>query len=128
MTTPKLSSGMARLPSKEMLDRNTTSVGYIMKAKAYHRTTPKPSSGGVRTAKQGLAKGQFNLGVSYVNGRGVRRDRSLAHVWFSVSAANGHERGVTARNELETRLTPAELMKARVIFRQCWKKPASCPE
>ena len=57
MTTPKLSSDMARLPSKEMLDRNTTSVGYIMKAKAYHRTTPKPSSGGVRPLSRVWPKG-----------------------------------------------------------------------
>ena len=87
-----------------------------------------------KAARQGLAEGQYNLGVSYVDGRGVGYgtglwlDQSLAYVWFSVAAANGYEKAAPARDEVGERLSQAELNKARVISKRCWKKPVNCPE
>jgi hypothetical protein len=42
-----------------------------------------------RAADQGLAGGQFNLGVLYGNGQGVPKDFVQAYLWFSLAAKQG---------------------------------------
>ena len=41
-------------------------------------------------AEQGDAEAQFNLGVRYDNGRGVRQDDSEAVRWYRLAADQGH--------------------------------------
>ena len=42
------------------------------------------------SAKQGDAKGMYNLGVLYLQGKGVKEDRQLAFDWFRKSADKGN--------------------------------------
>ena len=43
----------------------------------------------LQAAAQGNAAAQFNLGVMYANGRGVRQDDAEAVKWFRQAAAQG---------------------------------------
>ena len=43
----------------------------------------------LQAAAQGNAAAQFNLGVMYENGRGVRRDDAEAVKWYRQAAAQG---------------------------------------
>jgi uncharacterized protein len=42
-----------------------------------------------RAADRGVAAAQFNLGVMYAHALGVPQDYVLAHMWFSLAAAQG---------------------------------------
>jgi len=44
-----------------------------------------------RSAEQGHAGGQNNLGRMYETGRGVRRDRVEAVRWYRLAAQQGNE-------------------------------------
>ena len=44
-----------------------------------------------KTAAQGDAAAQYNLGSLYENGQGVTRDISKAREWFEKAAAQGDE-------------------------------------
>ena len=41
-------------------------------------------------AEQGSAEAQFNLGIMYANGEGVRKDNKAALEWFTLAAEQGH--------------------------------------
>jgi len=43
-------------------------------------------------ANQGIARAQYNLGVLYVNGEGVRQDKVKAREWYEQAAVQGHVR------------------------------------
>jgi len=45
-----------------------------------------------KSADQGCAKAQHDLGVCYENGFGVPRDETEAAAWFSKAAAQGDRR------------------------------------
>jgi TPR repeat protein len=70
-----------------------------------------------KAAEAGYAIAQFNLGIMYYRGRGVRRDYVLAYVWFNVSAAQSSS--AVARQNVARRMTPAQLTQAQKISLQC---------
>ena len=43
-------------------------------------------------AEQGHSKAQYNLGLLYYNGRGVRKDYKEAVKWYRRSAEQGHSK------------------------------------
>ena len=43
-----------------------------------------------KAAEQGNAIAQFNLGVMYSNGEGVKRDQTEAAKWYRLAAAQGN--------------------------------------
>ena len=57
----------------------------------------------------------------YVKGQGVPQNYVLAHMWFSLSAA---EQGMIAaratRNDAEQNMTPAQIAEAQKLARE-WK-------
>ncbi len=72
-------------------------------------------------AERGDARAQFRLGVMYTRGEGVPQDDVLAHMWFNLSAAQGHEGARKFRdNLLAERMTPAQLADAQRLARE-WK-------
>ena len=78
-----------------------------------------------RFAEQGAAPAQFNLGVLYDRGRGVRRDFVRAHKWYSLaaslfSAAEKRTRAEQARDRTAAHLTSVELALAQRLARQ-WR-------
>ena len=44
-------------------------------------------------AEQGNASAQFNLGVMYAKGQGVRQDKGQAKEWFGKACDNGYQDG-----------------------------------
>ena len=54
-------------------------------------------------AKQGDAEAQFNLGVMYANGHGVRQDYKKAKEYFGLSCDSGFQLGCDAYRELNER-------------------------
>ncbi|MDB9751773.1 SEL1-like repeat protein [Gammaproteobacteria bacterium] len=51
-----------------------------------------------KSAEQGDADAQNNLGVMYLNGDGTPQDHVMAHMLWNIAAANGHENAKTNRD------------------------------
>ena len=70
-----------------------------------------------KAAEQGHADAQFNLGLMYANGEGVPQDNVEAHMWLNLATSRltgeQRERPVTVRDDLATRMTPADLSEAQ---------------
>ena len=78
-----------------------------------------------RAAEHGHAVAKLFLGVMYVEGRGVPQDYVRAHMWFSLSAAQGEQRAVKTLEMAERRMTPAQINEAKKLAHD-WK-PATQP-
>ena len=70
-------------------------------------------------AEQGNAVAQSNLGVVYALGEGVRKDFTIADMWFVIAARNGDGSGAAARDMLALELTDAAIAKAQEMARVC---------
>ena len=46
-----------------------------------------------KSAIQGYAKAQYNLGAVYGNGEGVRQDKKRAKEWFGKACDGGDQKG-----------------------------------
>ena len=51
-----------------------------------------------KSAQQGDADAQYNLGVMYHNGDGVEKDYVTAYKWWTLAAEQGHEEAREARD------------------------------
>lgn len=74
-----------------------------------------------KAAAQGLASAQTYLAGMYYNGEGVSRDVVLAYVWANLSAAQADKLGITRRDWIEERLTPAQRAEGQRLASD-WKK------
>src|SRR5208283_2880442 len=73
-------------------------------------------------AERGDAYAQYNLGVLYTKGRGVRQDLVQAHMWFSLAAAHGLQESQQDRDDIEKMMTPSKIAEAQRLestFRPC---------
>jgi uncharacterized protein len=79
----------------------------------------------VSAADQGDANAQFHLGNMYENGLGVPKDLVLAHMHYSLAAAlqDGYKYPVKRRNDLEQRMSPAQIAEAQTLVRAWKPKP-----
>lgn len=66
-------------------------------------------------AERGYPGYQNIVAGMHEEGRGVPRDRVLAHVWYSLSAAQGDREGIAERARLEKELTSDELTRSRQL-------------
>ena len=71
-------------------------------------------------ADQGFAFAQYNLGYMYSQGEGVPQNDVMAYVWFSVSAAQGHEIARESRDIVSKRLTAQQRAKGQEIATRCF--------
>ena len=71
-----------------------------------------------KTAKQGFAQSQYNLGVLYDNGHGVLQDYIRADMRFNIAAANGDEEGREKRDALAKEMTSDQLSEAQKMARE----------
>ena len=78
-----------------------------------------------RAAEQGHPVAELYLEVMYAEGRGVPQDYVLAHMWFSLAAAQGEQRADQVLAMAEQRMTPAQIAEAQKLARD-WK-PATQP-
>lgn len=66
-----------------------------------------------RAADHGMPDSQFNLAVLYSRGLGTALDLKKAYVWFAVAAANRDADAAKKRDEVGSRLAPADLARAK---------------
>ncbi|MFN4872544.1 MAG: sel1 repeat family protein, partial [Akkermansiaceae bacterium] len=64
---------------------------------------------------------QYNLGIIYLNGRGVPKDMSIAYMWFNICAAKDNN-AEDARNILEENMTPEQIAEAQKMSREWVEK------
>ena len=70
-------------------------------------------------SEQGNASAQYALGSMYADGVGVIQDTFIAHMWFNISGANGHELGSAGRSLIEQRMTLEQIAEAQALARRC---------
>jgi uncharacterized protein len=74
-------------------------------------------------AEQGNASAQSSLGLMYAQGRGLSQDLVRAHMWSSlaVSKLSGDDAQQVAkrRDTIQKGLSPAQLVRAQEMARQC---------
>lgn len=74
-------------------------------------------------AGQGHAGAQNALAQMYAKGHGVPQDSVRAHLWYSVavesSTAGSKDELMKDRDNLASRMTPAQIQKADVLATQC---------
>ncbi|MEM7463118.1 MAG: hypothetical protein AAF362_10605 [Pseudomonadota bacterium] len=82
-----------------------------------------------KAAEQGYAKAQFELGVSYAEGQGLKQDNVRAFMWLSLAAAQGHENATLVRVKLKRRMTAQQIDDGYQMMRE-WKRyfPSKSPK
>ena len=96
---------------------------------AQGRGVPQDDAEAVRwhhqAAEQGHALAQAKLGAMYAMGRGVPQDYVQAHKWFNLAASRlssseqeSRNRAVQARNEVVSKMTPAQIAEAQRLMRE----------
>jgi TPR repeat protein len=70
-----------------------------------------------KSAVQGDAESQYELGMLYVSGTGVPRDIVLGHHWLNIAGAKGKEAGRNAAVKLEREMTPEQKSESTKMTR-----------
>lgn len=71
-----------------------------------------------QTASLGHSKSQFNLGVQYLRGQGVKQNKLTAYAYFSLALDNGFMMAKQARKSVAKRLSESELVQAKTQVRE----------
>ena len=71
-----------------------------------------------KAAEQGNARAQNSLGFMYDKGRGVPRNTNIAHMWYSLAAAQGDEQAAGNRDIVAEKMTTAEIAEAQLRARE----------
>lgn len=59
------------------------------------------------------AEAFYELGIVYAAGRGVPADLVLAHKWFNIAVARGHQEAAARRAELAAEMSRDEIATAQ---------------
>ena len=73
-------------------------------------------------AEQGVAVAQYNLGVMYATGKGVKQDNIYAHMWWNIAASQENKDAIKNRFIVALKMTPSQLEKAKELAQECVKK------
>jgi TPR repeat protein len=73
-------------------------------------------------AQKGNAFSQLKLGTFYIEGKGISRNLTYAHMWLNLSGAQGNYRAIKKRILLQQKLSISELKKARLLAKDCLQK------
>lgn len=83
-----------------------------------------------KAAEQGNARAQRTLGSMYYLGQGVPQDYVQAHKWYNLAAASFPEAETLSRNlavynrdEVASKMTPAQIAEAQKLAREWKPKP-----
>jgi uncharacterized protein len=71
-------------------------------------------------AESGVVVAQYYLGMMHANGQGITGDYVLAHMWYNLSALQGHEGARSQINLLEKRMSPQQIEQAQEMVSD-WK-------
>jgi hypothetical protein len=66
-----------------------------------------------KASDQRLPDAFVNLGICYVDGRGVPRDKIIAYIYFDVAAAQGDAYAPQIREFLQKQMTPREISEGQ---------------
>ncbi|MBZ6078611.1 SEL1-like repeat protein [Microvirga puerhi] len=77
-------------------------------------------------AQAGVRDSQFNIGVLYARGVGARKDPAKAFQWFALAAAQGDAEAAKKRDEMASRLSPADLATAKTMVEK-WRPRSTDP-
>jgi TPR repeat protein len=69
-------------------------------------------------AEQGDASGQYELGLSYQNGRGVEIDLPRGYGWFQLAADQGNEPAKKEATALAALMSPSESEAANRFYQE----------
>ena len=75
-----------------------------------------------KAAEQGYAAAQSNLGLMYLDGRGVNPDYVNAQMWFNVTITQGYDKAHLNRVSVERKMKAADISKAQELARDCVNK------
>jgi len=64
---------------------------------------------------------QYMVGFMYLNAQGTERDEVEALAWYRLAAERGERALEKSRNDLVARLTPQQVAKSDVRFRELWR-------
>ncbi len=73
-------------------------------------------------AEQGDASAQYNLGVMYLEGLGVKQDSVEAYAWIRTAAAQGKRGTLEIRQALLREMTPSQADRAIELAREYREK------
>ncbi len=76
----------------------------------------------LKAAEQGNALAQFDLGVMYTNGEGMKVDLVQAYKWFSLAGRVTGEDVMKDKSLLEKNMTSNEIEAAQALVRDWQKK------
>jgi hypothetical protein len=71
-------------------------------------------------ADDGYLQAQSSLGEMYAVGHGVPQDYVQADMWCSIAAAGGNDAAAINRDDLEMKMTPAQIAQAKKLASE-WK-------
>ena len=75
-----------------------------------------------KSAEQGNANAQNNLGVMYENGDGVLKDSAEAHAWYNNASANGVEAAKKNLSDIEKTMNPDQISDANKLAREIFNR------
>jgi TPR repeat protein len=64
-------------------------------------------------AEQGNADAQWRIGIMYKLGQGVPQDFISSHMWYNISSANGNGSASDQRDEIASKMLPADISEAQ---------------
>ncbi len=73
-------------------------------------------------AEQGDASAQYNLGLMYLEGQGVKQDNVEAYAWIRTAAAQGKGGTLEIRQTLLREMTPSQEDRAIALAREYREK------
>ena len=69
-----------------------------------------------KAAEQGHGSAQYNLGLAYMEGKGVPEDYVRAHMWFNlVAAQDNRAMAKLLRDSVAKFMTPAQIAEAQKL-------------
>ena len=74
-----------------------------------------------KSANQGFAKAQVNLGMTYDNGKGIPENDVKAYSWWSVAKAQGEKQATSKLDGLKNEMTKEQIAKGQALAAKCWE-------
>ena len=68
-------------------------------------------------AQGGNAHARRNLGTMYQFGWGVKQDQLYAYAWYDAALRGGNSRARHYLEAMANKLTPNQILKAKILFR-----------
>ena len=79
-----------------------------------------------KAAEQGEGTAQKLLGEAYAQGKGVRRDYVMAHMWANLAVVSGAHNAEEDQNFYASNMTSKQIEEAQRLARE-WKPSAQAP-